>query len=98
MGVVTIPTMFISFVSVSSFVNGITIPMPAFPIVPVQSLYFVLAVCLVILVFSVAASLEPGMLGKAFGMHREHQSVSSLLDYILKPREPQEKRKGGENE
>jgi hypothetical protein len=98
LGVVTIPTTFISLVSVSSFVNGMAIPIPVFPIVPLESLYFVLALCVVILGFSVAASLEPGMLGKAFRMPRKHQSVSSLLDYAPNPRRHEEtKREGGEN-
>jgi hypothetical protein len=100
LGAFTIPTIFVSFVSVSSYVNGIAIPVPAFPIVPVQSLYFILALCVVILGFSVAASLEPGMLGKAFGIHRKHQLVSGLFDYALNPREAQKniEKKGGENE
>lgn len=97
LGVVTIPTTFISLVSVSSFVNGIAIPMPVFPIVPLESLYFVLALCVVIMGFSVAASFEPGMLRKAFRMPRMHQSVSSLLDYAPNPTETQKKKEGGGN-
>jgi hypothetical protein len=93
LGAVTIPTMVISLVSVSSYVNGMAISIPAFPIVPVQSLYIVLAVCVVILGLSAAASLEPGMLGKAFGMHRKHQSVSNSLDNALKPRHTRKKTK-----
>jgi hypothetical protein len=97
LGVFTIPTMFVSFVSVSNYVNGIAISVPAFPIVPVQSLYFIFALCVVILGFSVAASLEPGMLERAFGMHQRHKPVSSLLDYALNPRTPKERKEGGEN-
>ena len=101
LSVVTLPTLFISLVSVSSYVNGVAVPMPAFPIVPVQSLYFVLALCIVILGFSAVASLEPGMLGKAFKTHQKRRSIPVVLTVSQtrgdEPKGEQE-RKGGENE
>jgi hypothetical protein len=82
LGAVTIPIMFISLVSISSYVNGTTIPMPAFPIVPLQSLYIVLAVCMGVLGFSAVASLEPRILRKAFGAHRKRGSAPNLLNHV----------------
>lgn len=78
---VTIPTIFTSFLFVSSYVNGLAISIPPLPIVPVESLYIVLVACVVILGFSVIASLEPEMLKRMFGVHRKRHTLPSLLNY-----------------
>jgi hypothetical protein len=85
LGAVTIPTFFISFLSVSSYVNGIVIPMPLLPIVPLESIYIVLIACVVILGFSMVVSLEPRMLRKTFSIYRKRQRVPSLLSSAINP-------------
>jgi len=85
LSVVTIPTTFISFLSVSSYVNGIAIPMPPLPIVPMESLYIVFIVCVVILGFSIVASLEPEKLRKMFWIHRKRELDSSVSTYVVTP-------------
>jgi len=85
LGAVTIPMIFISFLSVSSYVNGIVIPMLPLPIVPVESLYIVFIVCVILLGFSMVASMEPERLRKMFWMHRKRQLDSSLSDYVVTP-------------
>ena len=103
LGAVTIPTIFISFLSVSAYVNGLAIWMPPFPIVPVEAIWMVVVLCIVILGFSIIASLEPRMLRKTFGIHRKRQLAPTLLNYAVNPAgDPQdngkEKGKGGEKE
>lgn len=94
LGAVTIPAIFISFLSVSAYVNGLTFPMLPLPIVPVESLYIVLFTCVVILGFSIVVSVEPGMLRKMFGAHRKRWFVPSLLNYATNPTDdPKENKK-----
>ena len=60
----TIPSFSISLFFVSAFVNGVSISMPWLPLVPLESLYVVLAICMVILGLSIIAYIEPSMLKK----------------------------------
>jgi len=85
LGAVTIPTIFASFLFVSSYVNGLAISIPPLPIVPVESLYIVLVACVVILGFSVIASLERGMLKRMLGVHQKRHMLPSLLNYAANP-------------
>lgn len=85
LGAVTIPTTFVSFLSVSCYVNGIAMPMLPLPIVPVESVYIVLVVCAVILAFSMVAALEPKLLGKMFWVHRKRQVTPDLLEVAVNP-------------
>jgi len=96
LGAATIPTIFISYLSVSAYVNGLTISTPPLPIVPLESIYIVLAICAVILGFSVITSVEPKMLRRIFGEPKKRQFVPSLLNSATNPADnPQgnEKRK-----
>ena len=94
LGAVTIPAIFISFLSVSAYVNGLTFPMPPLPIVPAESLYIVLVTCVVILGSSIVVSVEPGMLRKMFGAHRKRWFVLSMLNHTTNPTDdPKENKK-----
>jgi len=94
LGAATIPAVFTSFLSVSTYVNGLTFSMPPLPIVPVESLYIVLVTCVVIIGFSIVVSVEPGMLRKKFGVHRKRWFVPSLLNYATNPTDdPKENKK-----
>lgn len=91
LGAVTIPTIFISFLSVSSYVNGMVIPMPPLPIVPVESIYIVFIVCTVILGLSMIAAFEPRILRKTFWIRRKRQLTPELLDFAVNPTEDDQK-------
>ncbi|MDI6904021.1 MAG: hypothetical protein QMD13_00795 [Candidatus Bathyarchaeia archaeon] len=96
LGSITIPTGFISFFSVSAYVNGLAVWIPPLPIVPLESIYIVLITYAVILGFSIVVSVEPGMLKKMFGAHRKRWFVPSLLNYATNPTDdPKENKKGG---
>ncbi len=97
LGAFTIPITFASFLFVSAYVNGIAIPMPWLPIVPVESLYVVLVSCIVILGLSIAAHFEPSMFGKRFRIGwRGH--TSSTLNRVVQPASDQEMKKGNGGE
>jgi hypothetical protein len=83
LGAVTIPTVFLSFLSVSCYVNGIVMPMPPLPIIPVESVYVVLAVCAAILGFSMVAALEPKLLRKMFWTNRKRQAIPDSLEFAV---------------
>ena len=96
---VTIPMAFASFVSISNYVNGLPMSLPPLPIVPVESIYIVLTVCVVILGLSVAPSLDLQTLRK--NLKRRSLSPPSLClnqrqtpTLILKAKKDE---KGGEN-
>jgi len=79
LGVFTIPVGAISFFMVSSYVNGIMIPMPALPIVPIESLSIVLVCGMVILGLSVMMYLKPGKLQKILEMRRKQSKSSEIV-------------------
>jgi len=58
----TIPSFSISLFFVSAYVNGVPIPMPWLPIIPIESLYFVLFFCIILLGLSVAVYIRPSLL------------------------------------
>jgi len=101
LGAATIPTIFVSSLSVSAYINGLTISIPPLPIVPIELLYGVLATCVVILVLSISVSLEPGMLRKMAGIRRKRRFTPSLLNYSSNPKDDpkvnKKEEKGGEN-
>jgi hypothetical protein len=98
LGAVTIPTTFVSFLSVSSYVNGIAIPMLPLPMVPIESVYIVLIFCIAILGFSTVASLEPTLLRKMFGEHRKRQPIPRLLNNAVAPTDDPERNQKLEEE
>lgn len=96
LGAFTIPIGSLSFFFVSAYVNGMAIPMPWFPIVPLESLYIVLVACTVITGLSIVVYVEPGMLGKTFRIGwRRH--VPSMPNTVVEPPgdDKNEKGKGG---
>lgn len=95
LGAVTIPTIFMSFLSVSVYVNGLAIWMPPFPIVPAEAIYMVLALCIVIFGLSVVVSLEPGRLGKMFRIGRKRQHASVLNPPLNPTDDPEENEEEG---
>ena len=62
LGAFAIPAFSISLLFISSFVNGLSIPMPWLPIIPIESLYGVLFCCIVVLSLSIAVYIQPNML------------------------------------
>ncbi|MEM0057735.1 MAG: hypothetical protein QXG09_02535 [Candidatus Bathyarchaeia archaeon] len=61
LSVFTVPSFFISLFFISAYVNGDFIPMPWLPRIPIESLYAVLLVCVILLVLSIAVYLEPNL-------------------------------------
>jgi len=98
---VTIPVSFVSFLSVSNYVNGLPVSLPPLPIVPVESLYIVLVFCALILGLSAVPSLKPQMLRKMFATHQKRQLATTLPHSAADPKDDsetkKEKGKGGEN-
>jgi len=96
---VTIPMAFASFVSISNYVNGLPMSLPPLPIVPVESIYIVLTVCVVILGLSVAPSIDLQTLRKNL-KRRSLRSSIALPQPATDPNiDPESKKdeKGGEN-
>jgi len=85
LGAVTIPVFFASFLSVSVYVNGLTVWMPPLPTLPLESIYAVLVTCTVILGLSVIASIRPETLRKAFDVHLNHQPIPTPHSTVLDP-------------
>lgn len=63
----TIPSFFISLFFVSAYVNGISIPMPWLPIIPIESLYAILLACIILLSLSIAVYIEPNLVRRKGG-------------------------------
>lgn len=59
LGILTVPITFLSYFMVSNYVNGLSLSLPWLPVVPVESLYAVLGLCIVILGLSVIVSFQP---------------------------------------
>jgi hypothetical protein len=78
LGVFTIPVSAISFFLVSAYTNGITIPMPALPIVPIADLSIVLVSSMVILGLSILLYLKPDKLKKIFDARRKQCKSSGI--------------------
>jgi hypothetical protein len=78
LGVFTIPVSAISFFVVSAYVNGIAIPMPALPLVPIADLAIVLVSSMVILGISIIAYLKPDKLKKIFEAKPKHCISSEI--------------------
>jgi len=97
LGAFTIPIGSLSSLFVSAYVNGMAIPMPWLPIVPLESLHIVLVACIVIFGFSIVVHVEPGMLGKTFRIGRRRHT-SSMPSHDADPRDDRKmkKEKGGE--
>jgi len=70
LGTVTVPTIFMSFLLVSAYVNGLAIWMPPLPIVPVETIYVVLTLCMVIFGLSIITYFEPNALKNMFKMFK----------------------------
>ena len=94
LGAFTIPTISISLLFVSSYVNGLAVSMPLLPIVPVESLYIVFVACTVILGLSIAVYYEPSVLKRMLKMGKKEQHTSRLLNPTLNPADgPKEHKK-----
>lgn len=93
LGSITIPTGFISFFSVSAYVNGLAVWIPPLPIVPLESIYIVLITCAVILGLSIFVYVEPGMLRKTFRMDRRLH-FTSMPNHAVDPPEDDKNEKG----
>lgn len=64
LGALTLPTVSLSLFLVSAYSNGLAIYVPPFPIVPLEVLYIVFPLCIVILGLSILVYFEPNMLKK----------------------------------
>lgn len=97
LGAFTIPIGSLSSLFVSAYVNGMAIPMPWLPIVPLESLYVILVVCMVIFGFSIVVHVEPGMLRKTLRIGRGRHTLS-MPSHNAKPRDDRkmEKERGCE--
>lgn len=78
---VTIPTIFMSFVLVSAYVNGLAIWMPPLPIVPVGAVYMVLILCMVIFGLSIITYFEPNILKTMFKIGQKRKDTLKLFSY-----------------
>ena len=78
LGAFTIPTSSLSFFLVSAYVNGMAIPMPALPIVPIESLATILVLSMVILGLSILLYLKPDKLKKIFEARRKQCKSSGI--------------------
>jgi hypothetical protein len=97
LGAFTIPTSFLSFLLLSAYVNGMAIPMPWLPIVPLESLYMVLVACTVIMGLSIVVYVEPSTLGKALRISRK-RPASKRLDIAIGAMMTKEKEEEVKNE
>jgi hypothetical protein len=85
LGAFTIPTVFMFFLLVSAYLNGLAIWMPPFPIVPFEAIFMVFALCIIILGLSVLVYLKPGTMKKLFLKSRKPQHLSKLPNTRLSP-------------
>jgi uncharacterized membrane protein len=79
LGTVTIPTIFMSFLLASAYVNGLAIWMPPLPIVPVEAIYVVLTLCMVIFGLSIITYFEPKALKNMFKRGQKSQYTFKSL-------------------
>lgn len=85
LGAFTIPTGALSFILVSAYVNGIAIPMPWLPVVPIESLYIVLITCMAILGLSTLAYVKPSKLEKIIETIRKRNTSSTIEITVIPP-------------
>jgi hypothetical protein len=91
-GVATVPTVFLSFFGISAYVNGLAVYIPPLPLVPMESLYLVFFMCIIILGVSITASVKPKMLTKMF-RRRKRGFAPNLLHYAQPQRITQQTEK-----
>lgn len=85
LGAFTIPTVSLSLFLVSAYLNGLTVWVPPFPIVPLEALYIVFLPCIVILGLSTIVYFEPNMLKKLAMKGKPSRQVSSRFNPGLSP-------------
>ncbi len=85
----TIPSFLISLFFVSAFVNGAPIPLPWLPLVPLESLYAVLAICMVTLGLSIVAYIEPSILKKR-ATKRIDVALGPVMTSVIREEEKKE--------
>jgi hypothetical protein len=94
LGAFTIPVTSVSYFFVSSYVNGVAVSIPPLPMVPVEGLYIVFVLCIVILGLSVIMYYEPNALKRMLKMNRKNQNTVRLLDSTISvPRDDSEENK-----
>lgn len=67
LSVFTLPIFSISVFFISAYANGVSVPMPWLPMIPIESLYVILIACIILLGFSVTVYLEPDLFKKKGG-------------------------------
>jgi hypothetical protein len=85
LGAFTIPTVSLSLFLVSAYVNGLSIWVPPFPMVPLEAIYIVFILCIVILGLSTAIYIKPNMLKKLAAKSQQHRQASDWLNPDLSP-------------
>jgi hypothetical protein len=94
LGAFTIPVTSVSYFFISSYVNGVAVSIPPLPMVPVEGLYIVFVLCIVILGLSVIMYYEPNALKRMLKMNRKNQNTVRLLDSTISvPRDDSEENK-----
>jgi len=63
-GTVSFPTILLAVFFVSSYSNGMVLPLPLLPMIPLQTVYVALVLGAAVLGAGIMVSLKPGMLGK----------------------------------
>jgi len=81
-GTVSFPTILLSIFFVSSYSNGMTLPLPLLPMIPIQIVYVALGLCTAILGAGIMASLKPKALGK-LGLRQPRKKVEEELTKVL---------------
>ncbi|MEM2568150.1 MAG: hypothetical protein QXH20_06765 [Candidatus Bathyarchaeia archaeon] len=66
LGVITVPSIFMAYVLISAYANGLPVWTPPFPTVPFESIYVVFTLCIVTLGISIIAYFEPREMRKFF--------------------------------
>lgn len=85
LGAFTIPTIFMSFLLVSAYLNGLPVWIPPFPTVPFETIYVVITACIVILGISTLDYFKPDPLEKLLHKRQKHQQPPRLRKPSISP-------------
>ncbi|MEM3728330.1 MAG: hypothetical protein QXF75_03905 [Candidatus Bathyarchaeia archaeon] len=85
LGSFTIPTIFMSFLLVSAYLNGLPVWIPPFPTVPFETMYIVITACIVILGISALVYFKPDLLEKLLHERQGQQHSSRLPKPSISP-------------
>jgi len=80
-GTVSFPTILLAVFFVSSYSNGMVLPLPLLPLIPIEIVYVALVLGAAVLGVGIVASLKPRMLGDL--RHRQPVKVEEELTKVL---------------